>query len=288
MARMSDIEVMCGNERLSWINMVAFALGVRLSGLGSLLQTMDNTVKHLSTGDQVVRLGVLQEICQLGGPDHESSGGDVISLKWLLMHRYGVSDSEGRRHAFLRHVPAILRPYDSFDPRDKVYAAMGIVNRFLPRGSRSFIHPEYETPVEEVYEYTAKFLLEHLLYLSVLTLVEDPSRRKLVNLPSWVPDFSSRQGDTSLLARFQQQYNASTGLPPGPFWSLKSSILSLRGGCQDTVAQLGISLSRPAEELPFSESWVILDMLETTDDALRLCSTLDSTYINGQSRIQAL
>ena len=35
MARPSDVEVMCGNEMLSWINMVAFALGVRLSGLGN-------------------------------------------------------------------------------------------------------------------------------------------------------------------------------------------------------------------------------------------------------------
>ena len=284
MARLSDIEVMCGNGRLSWINMVAFAVGVHLSGLGALLQTMDNMGKHLSTGDQVVRLGVLQELCERGGPDHESSGGDVISLKRLLMHNYGVIDSEGRRHAFLRHVLAILRPYDSFDPRDKVYAAMGIVNRFLPRGSRSFIYPEYETPVREVYEHTAKFLLEHLSYLSVLALVEDPSRRKYVNLPSWVPDFSSRQGDGSLRVISQVQYNASAGRPPGPSWSLKDSILSLRGGCHDTVAQVGIPLSRLAEELPFSESWVMLDMLEVTDDALRLCLTLEPTYINGQSR----
>ena len=292
LARPSDIEVWCGNERLRWTNMVAFALGVRISGLGSFLQTMGNTVgntlKCLSTGDELVRLGMLQEFCQRGGPDQESSGGDVVNLKEILQESYDVTDSEGRRHAFLQHVLAILRPFDSFDPRDKVYAAMGIVGRFLPRGSRPFIYPEYETPVREVYEYTAKFLLEHLPYLSVLTLVEDPSRRKIVNLPSWVPDFCSQQGDCSFRANVFTPFNASAGQPPGPYRSLKDSILSLRGGCHDTVAQLGISMSRPEEELPFSESWILLDSLEIMDDALRLCSMLDPTYINGQSHIQAL
>lgn len=279
--------------------MVAFALGVRLSGLGFFLQTMGNTVgntvKFQSTGDEVVRLGLLQECCERGGPDQESSYGDVESsdddvanFKELLQEMYDVTDSEGRRHAFLQHVLAILRPFDSFDPRDKVYAAMGIVGRFLPNGSRPFIYPEYERPVKEVYEHTAKFLLEHLPYLSVLALVEDPSRRKTVNLPSWVPDFCSQQGNGSFRANIQRPFNASAGQPPGPYRSLKDLILSLRGGCHDTVVQLGISMSRPEEELPFSESWFLLDSLEIMDDALRLCSMLDPTYINGQSHIQAL
>ena len=289
LARPSDIEVWCGNERLSWTNMVAFAIGARLSGLGPTIQTIGKSMKNRSIGDEVMRLGYLQDCCERGGPDQESRDGDTSNLKDYLMLIYGVTDSESRRHAFLQHVLAVLRPFDCFDPRDKVYAAVGIVNKFLPWGSRPFIYPEYETPVREVYEYTAKFLLEHLPYLSVLTLVEDPSQRKTVDLPSWVPDFCSRQGDCSLRVATEMPYNASAGQPPGPFWSLKDSILSLRGGCHDRVAQLGlIPRTRPAEEFPPSESWVLLDRLEIIDDALRLCSTLDPTYINGQSYIQAL
>ena len=288
LARPSDIEVWCGNGRLSWINMVAFALGLVLSGLGSYLQNMSKTVKHQPVGAEVVRLGLLQEYCERGGPDQESSGGDVMNLDKLLMELYEVTDIEGRRHAFLQHALSELRPFESSDPRDKVYAALGIVNKFLPRGSRPFIYPEYETPVKEVYQCTAKFLFEHLPNVSVLALVEDPSRRKTVNLPSWVPDFCSQQGDGSLRAATLMRYNASAGQPPGPFWSLKDSILSLRGGCHDTMAQIGISMSRPEEELPLSEPWVVLDSLEIIDDALRLCSTLDPTYSNGQSHIRAL
>ncbi|KAK0510036.1 hypothetical protein JMJ35_007430 [Cladonia borealis] len=288
LARPSDIEVWCGNERLRWTNMVAFALGLFLSGLGMDIRTMRNRVKGQFNGAEVVRLGALQEFCERGGPDQESSCGDVVNLKELLQETYDVTDSEGRRHAFLQHVLAILRPFDSFDPRDKVYAAMGIVGRFLPSGSRPFIYPEYERPVKEVYEHTAKFLLEHLPYLSVLALVEDPSRRETVNLPSWVPDFCSQQANMSFRGATQMRYNASAGQPPGPFWSLKDSILSLRGGCHDTVAQLGISLTRPAEESWLSESGALLEFLEVIDDVLRLCSTLDPTYINGTSRVQAL
>ena len=142
LARPSDIEVWCGNGGLSWTNMVAFAVGVSLTGLGSYLQTEGKTVRNRSVGDEVVRLGLLQEFCERGGPDQESSSGDLITLKELLMENYGVTSSEGRRHAFLQHVLAILRPSDFFDPRDKVYAAMGIVNKFLPRGACPFIYPE--------------------------------------------------------------------------------------------------------------------------------------------------
>ena len=287
MARPSDVEVMCGNEMLSWINMVAFALGVRLSGLGNSFQTTDNRVKHVPTGDQVVRLGVLQELCERGGPDQESSGRDVMTMKEFLIKLYGVTDSEARRHAFLYHVLGVLRPFDSLDPRDKVYVALGIVNRFLPRGSHSIIYPEYESPVREVYEYTTKFLLEHLPYHCVLTLVEDPSRRTIVNLPSWVPDFSSQQGNSSLQLTARRPYNASAGKSPATSWFLRDSILSVRASCHDTVAQTGISISTFGEGPP-SLSQFLLDILTIIDDVFRLCSTLDPTYINSQSRIQAL
>ena len=286
LARSSDIEVWCGNERLSWTNMVAFALGACFSrrGLASSLQAMGKSIKHRIIGVEVLRLGLLQEWCERGGPDQESND----DLKMLIRDVYGVTDSEGRRHAFLQHVLRFLRPMDSYDPRDKVYAAVGIVNRFSPKGSRSFIYPEYETPVREVYEYTAKFLLENLPYLSVLTLVEDPSRRKIVNLPSWVPDFSSQQTVPLLQKRRPMPYNASAGQSPSRSWFLKDSILRLRAGCHDTVAEVGISMSTTGEEPPVSWSKFLLKTLEFIDDALRLCSTLDPTYINGQSRIQAL
>ena len=288
LARPSDIEVWCGNGKLSWTNMVAFALGLSFSGLGSYLQNMSKTVKHQSVGHEVVRLRFLQEFCERGGPDQERSGGDVMNLNKLLMELYELTNIEGRRDAFLQHVLSNLRPFESFDPRDKVYAAVGIVHKFLPRGSRPFIYPEYEAPVREVYEYTAKFLLEHLPYLPVFGLVQDPSQRKTVNLPSWVPDFCSQQGNRSLRAATLVRYNASAGQPPGPFWSLKDSILSLRDGCHDTVAQLGIIMSRPSEEIPLSESWILPNSHEIIDGALRICSTLNSTYINGESHITAL
>ena len=237
-----------------------------------------------------MRLGILQEFCERGGPEQESTGGDASTLKEVLPGIYDVTNSEGRRNAFLQHVLAILRPFDSSDPRDKVYAAVGIVNKFLPRGSTPFISPGYETPGREVYECTAKILLEHLPYLSVLTLVEDPSLRNTMKLPSWVPDFHTRQGNLSLRAATPTRYNASAGQPPGPFWSLKDSILTLRGGCHDTVAQLGISRSRTAETFPGSDpqSRLLLNLLEKLDDAFGLCLTLEPTYINGQSRVQAL
>ena len=73
--------MICGNEKLSWDNIVAFALGVRLSGTGSYLQTMRDTVDYRSVGDEIMRLGMLREACAYGGPDQEPKHEDDINLK---------------------------------------------------------------------------------------------------------------------------------------------------------------------------------------------------------------
>ncbi|CAH0046052.1 unnamed protein product [Clonostachys solani] len=73
------------------------------------------------------------------------------------------------------------------DPRDKVYAALGLVH---PRSLCAEIVPDYNKPTEDVFYETSCHIirLRKDLYLwSCMTLM---SRRSMVSLPSWVPEWT--------------------------------------------------------------------------------------------------
>ena len=80
----------------------------------------------------------------------------------------------------------------STDPRDKVYAFLGLANsKMAPfHTNPTAITPDYKLSVQQVYMQTAKALLKSYGNLSVLSHVEDASIRRITGLPSWVPDYS--------------------------------------------------------------------------------------------------
>lgn len=80
----------------------------------------------------------------------------------------------------------------STDPRDKVYAFLGLASSAMApfRANPTAITPDYSRSVQQVYVATAKALLTNFRNLSVLSHVEDHSIRRITGLPSWVPDYS--------------------------------------------------------------------------------------------------
>ncbi|KAJ4988146.1 ankyrin and het domain protein [Stagonosporopsis vannaccii] len=80
----------------------------------------------------------------------------------------------------------------STDPRDKVYAFLGLASSAMApfRTDPAAITPDYSRSVQQVYLATAKALLTNFHNLSVLSHVEDHSIRRTTGLPSWVPDYS--------------------------------------------------------------------------------------------------
>ncbi|RSM12359.1 hypothetical protein CEP52_002546 [Fusarium oligoseptatum] len=74
------------------------------------------------------------------------------------------------------------------DPRDKVYAFLGLAEEL---GQRGKLHPAYEKPIAEAFRDVIKFMLQSSNSLNALTLKEDPQRTKTPGLESWVPDFNS-------------------------------------------------------------------------------------------------
>jgi hypothetical protein len=80
----------------------------------------------------------------------------------------------------------------SSDPRDKVYAFLGIASRSMSpfRTQPQVLIPDYNLSVQEVYTETARVLMTSYKNISLLSHVEDASVRRTPGLPSWVPDLS--------------------------------------------------------------------------------------------------
>ena len=103
----------------------------------------------------------------------------------------------------------------STDPRDKVYAFLGLAtSKMAPfRTIPTALTPDYNMSVQRVYLETAKVLLSTYRNLSVLSQVEDASIRRTTGLPSWVPDYSVSIEPYPLRYRGNGLWRASGYLP---------------------------------------------------------------------------
>ncbi|KAH7249544.1 heterokaryon incompatibility protein-domain-containing protein [Fusarium solani] len=91
------------------------------------------------------------------------------------------------RHG-LSHVLGPFKSMRATDPRDKVYAFLGLAEEL---GQGGTLHPAYEKPIAEVFRDAMQFMLRSSNSLNDLALKEDPQRTKTAGLESWVPDFTS-------------------------------------------------------------------------------------------------
>ena len=122
-----------------------------------------------------------------------------------------------------------LRVADASDPRDKVYAGLGLVASWQDREP---LYPDYSLGVTNVYTRATFEILHRDRALDVLNFCQAGSIR--FQLPSWVPDWScglgGRYGAVDL--RRVASYNASNG---------HNAHISV---CDDTTLELeGLSIS---------------------------------------------
>jgi hypothetical protein len=101
---------------------------------------------------------------------------------------------EGATPEQLRTVLQKFRSTESTDPRDKIYAFVGLSREFAEKshltGDLKLI-PSYEKSVREVYIEASKFIIGSMGSLELLSLRQDENLTKIKELPSWVPDFSA-------------------------------------------------------------------------------------------------
>jgi hypothetical protein len=91
------------------------------------------------------------------------------------------------------HLLALFYDLHCSDPRDMVYGLLA-----LSRSGEHEIPIDYSLAVEEVYQATAKFIIERLGQVDVIYALASPrfygrlEQEPQINLPSWVPDWRFR------------------------------------------------------------------------------------------------
>ena len=92
-----------------------------------------------------------------------------------------------------RHLLEVFRASEANDPRDKIYALLGITWREKPPflNYPDALVPDYTLTSQQLFTKTARLLLLGREDLRYLCHVEDRSLRKIEGLPSWVPDYTA-------------------------------------------------------------------------------------------------
>ncbi|KAF2114104.1 heterokaryon incompatibility protein-domain-containing protein [Lophiotrema nucula] len=83
----------------------------------------------------------------------------------------------------------LFRSCEATDPRDKIYAFLGISHHWTPLLQRPVV--DYTLTPQQVYTAFTKHMIETETHFFTFGHIEDPAVRKMKDLPSWVPDYST-------------------------------------------------------------------------------------------------
>ncbi|KAI9154942.1 FAD-linked oxidoreductase ZEB1 [Paramyrothecium foliicola] len=172
------------------------------------------------------------------------------------LHKFArtITDIEGTRqswrhpHRLLTLLPLLrmFRSRQATDPRDKVFALLGLVQYW---GGQAKIVPDYNMSADRVFWETTITLLKNTKSIDVLvgTLGRHENSTMSQTRPSWVPDWSCPP-DTHENTRLHnaRHYAASAGTNPTPVVVHGRSLLEMHATEFDEVAFI-------ASELPLSE-----------------------------------
>lgn len=123
--------------------------------------------------------------------------------------------------------------FNCTDPRDKVFAMFGLAQA-------SFLQPDYNLSVEDVYRRTTQSLVLALGNLDILCCVSHPKRG--ATLPSWVPDW---QAQMAVKRKFGKARLREPDAPPHQVsYSDNNRTLKVDGWCVGTVAKVADVLTR--------------------------------------------
>lgn len=130
-----------------------------------------------------------------------------------LMHEITEEVHKGSAPALFRGLLTLTRQFQSTDPRDRVYAILGLPHQ--DRALTMFIEPDYTKSVEEVYFEAAQRILMSANPMKLLGAVQHgPSldAEQDSSLPSWVPQWHRLYTHRLEAAGISNMYDASMGL----------------------------------------------------------------------------
>ncbi|MCJ1320933.1 hypothetical protein MMC15_006274 [Xylographa vitiligo] len=158
----------------------------------------------------------------------------------------------------------------STDPRDKVYALLGLM-----KPSERLVLPDYDLSPSQVYEETASKIMDFSKNLSVLMDIDEFAGD--VHVPSWCPDWTTNGVGGLELYDF---YNAA-GDSTVSVQRCSARTLKLQGLIFDTVTCVD---SEPFSDTIESELWEAYLRLRSWESLAEISSNRESRYPAGGSR----
>lgn len=158
------------------------------------------------------------------------------------------------------------RSFDATDPKDYVYATLGILldrlgSMSAQLSSTQLLEPDYSKSVADVYMDYTQVILSSFNDLLVLSEIEDKKfrSRELSASPSWVPDLSVASKPRSLLLEASNNQWHPAGQDDEGFGvPLEGRVLRVTGAVFDTIASTAV----PFDELFENHRWIhFLDLI---------------------------
>ena len=164
------------------------------------------------------------------------SGISCISVVYYLNQAHKIQDKTWGLLDLLR----LTRKYMSTDPRDKVFALMGIVTN----SDTMDIKADYRLSAVEVYLSVAIHNLEKLKNPELLGNGGNSSTRQNLKLPSWVPDWSHDNDGRVVIAAVARRRGMSVSGDTQPALSISADkkVLTVRGAIIDTISRLDATI----------------------------------------------
>lgn len=116
-----------------------------------------------------------------------------LTVVECLLNTAGISNArrgqsnDGPKVPFIYSLVSLNANFDSTDPRDRIYALLGLNTA---KKYRDVFSPDYEVKVEDLYMKVAREMIVKEDSIRLLHLA-GISYRRLLSLPSWVPDWTS-------------------------------------------------------------------------------------------------
>ncbi|KAI8950746.1 HET-domain-containing protein [Xylaria longipes] len=162
--------VFCGEREIKWAMIQESSRVLAQTGMDTLLKAYVGYATQYSLDVDAIRLPDNRLSNQLIFGSLQRGTAEAIGLGQLLYYS---------------------RFFEATDPRDKVYAVLGLW-RYTRSNGESYIdiRPDYNKDISDVFIEATIAAINESGNLDILSLVEGTSSERVIELPSWVPDYS--------------------------------------------------------------------------------------------------
>lgn len=217
------VAFMLADRQIAWEDLLVVAQFLFFSGLsGVVFEPEEQDAPHARPG------ALLIQLADFGQWVKWCKSGDPHGLE-IMQQALGFQGQEKLAWKLFEEALLTIRLMQSTDARDRVYAALGILQ--LEPSNKNIIVPDYSLDIRVVFQHATEALLVHLPGLEALALCQNTNRATIENLPSWVPDFNVTSAPLIHCSKFNASGNGDV-IPKLEFSGVE---LHLRGRIVDTI-----------------------------------------------------